>query len=74
LHYFGQDVHGNGAHTYDLETHELLVLPQTCFSVEPRIDFADFGIRNEVKVFVDRDRTVHVTGGLQTEVLPILRT
>jgi hypothetical protein len=59
----------------DLETHEeRLVLPRTCFSVEPGIYFADFGIRSEVNVFVDRDRAVHVTGGLQTAVLPILRT
>ena len=60
----------------DLETHEeRLVLPRTCFSVEPGIYFEDFGIRSEVNVFVvDRGRAVHVTGGLQTEVLPILRT
>jgi Xaa-Pro aminopeptidase len=74
-HNIGQEVHGNGANMDDLETHEeRLVLPRTCFSVEPGIYFADFGIRSEVNVFVDRDRTVHVTGGLQTAVLPILRT
>src|SRR5579883_836469 len=73
-HNIGQEVHGNGANMDDLETHEeRLVLPQTCFSVEPGIYFEDFGIRSEVNVFVDRDRTVHVTGGLQTEVLPILK-
>jgi Xaa-Pro aminopeptidase len=74
-HNIGQEVHGNGANMDDLETHEeRLVLPQTCFSVEPGIYFEDFGIRSEVNVFVDRGRTIHVTGGLQTEVLPILRT
>jgi Xaa-Pro aminopeptidase len=72
-HNIGQEVHGNGAHMDNLETHEeRLVLPRTCFSIEPGLYFDDFGIRSEVNVFVDRLRTVHVTGGLQTEVSPIL--
>jgi hypothetical protein len=29
-------------------------------------------VRSEVDVFIDADRRVHVTGGLQTEVVPIL--
>ena len=32
----------------------------------------EFGVRSEVNVFVDANGGVHVTGGLQTEVLPIL--
>jgi len=72
-HNIGQEVHGNGANMDDLETHEeRLVLRRTCFSVEPGIYFDDFGVRSEVNVFVDGGGAVHVTGGLQTEVLPIL--
>jgi Xaa-Pro aminopeptidase len=72
-HNIGQEVHGNGANMDDLETHEeRLVLRRTCFSVEPGIYFDDFGVRSEINVFVDGGGTVHVTGGLQTRVLPIL--
>jgi Xaa-Pro dipeptidase len=73
-HNIGQEVHGNGAHMDNLETHEeRLVLRKTCFSVEPGIYLEEFGVRSEINVFVDGDGTVHVTGGLQTEVLPILK-
>ncbi len=73
-HSIGQEVHGNGANMDDLETHdERLVLPRTGFSIEPGIYLAEFGVRSEVDVFIDKDRQVHVTGGLQTEVLPVLR-
>jgi Xaa-Pro dipeptidase len=72
-HNIGQEVHGNGANMDDLETHdERLVLRRTCFSIEPGIYFEDFGVRSEVNVFVDGSGGVHVTGGLQTKVLPIL--
>ena len=72
-HNIGQEVHGNGAHMDNLETHEeRLVLPRTCFSVEPGIYGPEFGVRSEVDVYVGPDGTVHVTGGLQTEVVPIL--
>jgi Xaa-Pro aminopeptidase len=72
-HSIGQETHGNGANMDNLETHdERRVLKRTCFSVEPGIYLPEFGIRSEVNVFVDGDGQVHVTGGLQTEVLPIL--
>jgi Xaa-Pro dipeptidase len=74
-HSIGQETHGNGANMDDLETHEeRQVLPRTCFSVEPGIYLAEFGVRSEVNVFVDANQQVHVTGGLpQTHVLPILK-
>lgn len=73
-HSIGQETHGNGANMDDLETHEeRLVLPRTCFSVEPGIYLpTQFGIRSEINVFVAHDSQVHVTGGLQTKVVPIL--
>ncbi len=73
-HNIGQDDHGNGAHLDNLETQDdRLIIPRTCFSIEPGIYRADFGVRTEVDVFVDADRVVHVTGGEpQDRVLPIL--
>jgi Xaa-Pro aminopeptidase len=45
-------LHGNGAHLDNLETHdERLILPHTCFSVEPGLYFpGEFGIRSEVNM------------------------
>ena len=72
-HSIGQETHGNGANMDNLETHdERLIMRRTCFSVEPGIYLPEFGVRLEVDVFVDGDGQVHVTGGPQTEVLPIL--
>jgi Xaa-Pro aminopeptidase len=72
-HSIGQEVHGNGANMDNLETHDdRLVLPRTCFSIEPGIYGPEFGVRSEVDVYVDADGQVHVTGGLQTEVVAIL--
>jgi Xaa-Pro aminopeptidase len=72
-HNIGQEVHGNGAHMDNLETHEeRLVLPRTCFSIEPGIYGDEFGVRSEINVFIDAHREVHVTGGLQRRVRPIL--
>ncbi len=72
-HNIGQETHGNGANMDDLETHdERFVLPGTCFSIEPGIYLPEFGVRSEVNVFVAIDKTVHVTGGMQEEVLAIL--
>lgn len=73
-HSIGQETHGNGANMDNLETHEeRLVLPRTCFSIEPGIYLPEFGVRSEVNVFIDGNRQVHVTGGpVQTTVVPIL--
>ena len=72
-HSIGTETHGNGAHMDDLETREeRLVMPRTCFSIEPGIYLDEFGVRCEINVFIDSESNVHVTGGVQTEVLPIL--
>ncbi len=72
-HNIGQETHGNGTHIDNLETHEeRLLLPQTCFSIEPGIYLPEFGVRSEINVYIDEKNEVHVTGGLQTEVLPIM--
>ena len=72
-HSIGQETHGNGANMDNLETRDgRMVLPRTCFSIEPGIYLPEFGIRSEVNVYIDVDGGVHVTGGLQTEVKPIV--
>jgi Xaa-Pro aminopeptidase len=72
-HSIGQETHGNGANMDDLETHdERLVLPRTCFSVEPGIYLPEFGVRSEVNVFIGPDGSVHVTGEPQKDVLAVL--
>ncbi len=73
-HSIGQEVHGNGANIDNLETREeRLILPGSCFSIEPGIYLPEFGARSEVDVFVDRDGKVHVTAGeRQQKVVPIL--
>ncbi len=71
-------LHGNGAHLDNLETHdERLLLPNTCFSVEPGIYFpGEFGIRSEVNMVTRPSSPEHagsavVTGPLQRELLRI---
>ncbi len=72
-HSIGQEVHGNGANIDGLETRDdRRILPRTCFSVEPGIYLAEFGIRSEVDVFVDAAGTVHVTGGEPQTFVPAL--
>ena len=73
-HNIGQDDHGNGAHLDNLETRDdRLIIRRTCFSIEPGIYLAEFGVRTEVDVFIDAGGNVHVTGGEpQARVLPIL--
>ncbi len=77
-HNIGNTLHGSGAHLDNLETHdERLLLPNTCFSVEPGVYFphaADgnpaFGVRSEVNMIAFPGRAL-VTGRLQTELVRI---
>src|ERR1700722_9514119 len=68
-HSIGEDVHGNGAHMDNLETHdERRVAPWTCFSIEPGVYLKDFGVRSEVNMFVG-DNEARVTGEIQRELV-----
>jgi Xaa-Pro dipeptidase len=71
-HNIAIELHGNGAHLDNLETHdERLILPHTCFSVEPGLYFTgSFGIRSEVNMITYTGSAV-VTGPAQTELLRI---
>jgi Xaa-Pro dipeptidase len=69
-HNIGTVLHGNGAHLDNLETHdERLILPNTCFSVEPGLYFpGEFGVRSEVDM-IARKGKAEVTGRIQTELV-----
>jgi Xaa-Pro dipeptidase len=71
-HNIGTVLHGNGAHLDNLETHdERLILPNTCFSVEPGLYFpGEFGIRSEVDM-IARKGKAEVTGRIQTELVRV---
>jgi Xaa-Pro dipeptidase len=71
-HNIATELHGNGAHLDNLETHDTrLILPNTCFSVEPGLYFrGEFGIRSEVNL-ITRPGRAEVTGKIQTELLRI---
>jgi Xaa-Pro dipeptidase len=71
-HSIGQEVHGNGANMDGLETRDdRKIVPHTCFSIEPGIYLAEFGIRTEVNVYLD-EKEARVTGAIQQEILPLL--
>jgi Xaa-Pro aminopeptidase len=69
-HNIGSEIHGSGANLDNLETHDVrLILPNTCFSVEPGIYFpGEFGVRSEVNM-VTRPGHAEVTGRVQTEIV-----
>jgi Xaa-Pro aminopeptidase len=70
-HNIGTELHGGGAHLDNLETHdERLLLPHTCFSVEPGIYLREFGIRSEVNMLTG-DHVASVTGRLQTDLVRV---
>lgn len=71
-HNIATELHGSGAHLDNLETHdERLILPYTCFSVEPGCYFVgEFGVRNEVNMMT-RPGGAEVTGRMQMELVRI---
>ncbi len=71
-HNIATELHGSGAHLDNLETHdERLILPHTCFSVEPGIYFpGEFGVRNEINMITGKG-SAKVTGRMQSELVRI---
>jgi Xaa-Pro aminopeptidase len=70
-HSISTETHGNGANLDNLETHdERLILPYTCFSVEPGIYLPEFGVRSEINMLTEPGRAV-VTGPIQSELVRI---
>jgi Xaa-Pro aminopeptidase len=74
-HSIDTEMHGHGANLDNLETHdERLLLPHTCFSVEPGIYLpageGQFGMRSEVNM-ITRPGRAEVTGRIQRELVKI---
>ena len=71
-HSIGEEDHGNGANMDSLETRdERLLLPHTCFSIEPGIYLPEFGIRSEINVYLN-ETDVSITGDpVQQEITRI---
>jgi Xaa-Pro dipeptidase len=66
-HSLGTEVHGNGVHMDDYETHdERRLIPGTGFTIEPGVYSKDFGVRTEINMFV-AEREAIVTGPLQKD-------
>ena len=67
-HSLGEEVHGNGVHLDDFETHDdRRLLPGTGMTIEPGVYFEDFGLRTEINLHVGREEAT-VTGPLQTGI------
>jgi Xaa-Pro aminopeptidase len=70
-HNIAHEIHGPGAHLDNLETHdERLILPHTCFSVEPGIYLPDFGVRSEIDMLTAPGKA-WVTGRIQRDLVRI---
>jgi Xaa-Pro aminopeptidase len=70
-HNIAQEIHGPGAHLDNLETHdERLLLPNTCFSVEPGVYLPEFGVRSEVDMMTAPGKA-WVTGKIQRDLVRI---
>jgi Xaa-Pro dipeptidase len=70
-HSLGEDVHGNGVHMDDYETHDdRRLLPGTGFTIEPGVYTDRYGVRTEINMFV-KEREAVVTGPAQREILTL---
>ena len=70
-HSLGENVHGNGTHLDDYETHdERRIVPRTGFTVEPGLYFSNFGVRTEINVYRG-ERDAVVTGERQTGIVTL---
>jgi len=70
-HSLGENVHGNGAHLDDYETHdERRLLPGSGFTIEPGLYFKDFGVRTEINMVWTAEGP-EVTGPRQKAILSL---
>ncbi len=68
-HNLGREVHGNGVHMDDYESHDdRRLLPGTGFTIEPGLYFDSFGVRTEINMYYGQ-REALVTGPAQTEIV-----
>jgi Xaa-Pro aminopeptidase len=72
-HSLGEEVHGNGVHMDDYETHDdRRLLPGTGFTIEPGIYLTAFGVRSEINMVIG-PKAAEVTGPCQEELVRIGR-
>lgn len=70
-HSLGQEVHGNGVHMDDYETHDdRRLVTGTGFTIEPGIYTPQFGVRTEINMVVG-ERKAEVTGPCQETLVRI---
>ena len=70
-HNLGRDVHGNGVHMDDYESHDdRRLIPGTGFTIEPGLYFDSFGVRTEINMYYG-EREALVTGPAQTEIVQL---
>lgn len=68
-HSLGEEVHGNGVHMDDYETHdERRLIAGTGFTIEPGIYLDDFGVRTEINMHAGSAEAA-VTGPRQTDIV-----
>jgi len=68
-HSLGENVHGDGVHMDDYETHDdRRLLPGTGFTIEPGVYTDRYGVRTEINMFVG-EKEARVTGPVQKEIV-----
>ena len=68
-HSLGEEVHGNGVHMDDYETHDdRRLLPGTGFTIEPGVYTDRYGVRTEINMFVG-EHDARVTGPRQIDIV-----
>jgi Xaa-Pro aminopeptidase len=68
-HSLGENVHGNGVHMDDFETHDdRRLLAGTGFTIEPGVYTSRYGVRTEINMFVG-ETGARVTGPLQRDIV-----
>src|SRR6185295_9382820 len=71
-HSLGEEVHGNGVHMDDYETHDdRLLIPGTGFTIEPGVYTKTFGVRTEINMVVG-SKSATVTGPCQQTLVRIV--
>jgi Xaa-Pro dipeptidase len=70
-HSLGEEVHGNGVHMDDYETHDdRTLIPGTGFTIEPGIYTRHFGVRTEINMVMG-EKSAEVTGPCQETLVRI---
>ena len=70
-HSLGVEVHGNGVHMDDYETHDdRRLVPGTGFTIEPGIYMRAFGVRTEINMVIG-EQSAEVTGPRQQALVKI---